>query len=49
MVQSKEERGVAGVMGLVLASRGATWGLAAGIILHLIVGVRDEFKKKATL
>jgi hypothetical protein len=46
MVQSKEERGVAGVMGIMLASRGAAWGIAAGVLLHLIIGVRDEFKEK---
>jgi hypothetical protein len=47
MISSKEERGVAGVMGIMLASRGAAWGLATGILLHLIIGVRDEFKDKA--
>ncbi|WP_419724462.1 hypothetical protein [Terrisporobacter petrolearius] len=38
------DRGVAGVMGAVLAAKGATWGLAIGIILHLIL--RDFTKKK---
>jgi hypothetical protein len=47
MVESKEERGVAWIMGIMLATRGAAWGLATGIILHLIIGVRDEFKNKA--
>lgn len=42
MVQSKEERGVCGVMGVLLAVRGAAWGIAAGIILHLVIGVRDR-------
>lgn len=29
------DKGIAGVMGAVLATRGAAWGLAVGIILHL--------------
>jgi hypothetical protein len=46
MVQSKEERGCCGITGLVLASRGALWGLVCGILLHVLIGVRDEFKAK---
>ncbi|MFZ5944528.1 MAG: hypothetical protein ACOYVD_10480 [Bacillota bacterium] len=42
MVQGKEERGVAGIMALFLAFRGAAWGLAAGVILHLVIGVKEQ-------
>lgn len=37
MVKTNEERGVAGVIGAILAVAGATYGLAAGIILWFIV------------
>lgn len=39
MVKTKEERGVAGIMALFLATKTAAWGLAVGIILHLVIGV----------
>lgn len=42
MVKTKEERGVAGIMALFLATKTAAWGLAVGVILHLIIGVRDQ-------
>ncbi|MBB6217462.1 hypothetical protein HNQ80_003583 [Anaerosolibacter carboniphilus] len=37
--------GIAGVMGAVLATRGATWGLATGIVLCLLInlGNKGEF------
>ena len=47
MVYTKEERGVAIVMGVVLAIRSAAMGLAVGIILHLLIGVNEEAKAKA--
>ena len=47
MVKTKEERGVAAVMGIILAMKGAAWGLAVGIILHLIIGVNADAKAKA--
>ena len=31
-------------MAIFLAEKGATWGLASGIILHLIVGMSEERK-----
>jgi hypothetical protein len=31
--------GIAGVMGAVLATRGAAWGLGAGIVLCLLVNI----------
>ncbi|MGL4912731.1 MAG: hypothetical protein ACRC3Y_09930 [Romboutsia sp.] len=37
------ERGIAGVMGAVLAAKGATWGLGLGIVLHLVL---CDFTKK---
>lgn len=47
MVKTKEERGVAGIMAIFLAFRGSAWGLAIGIILHLIIGVFKEAKESA--
>ena len=44
MLPSKEERACGGLMAIFLAQKGATWGLASGIILHLLVGVTDERK-----
>ena len=37
MLKTKEERGVAGIMAIFLAFRGATWGLIVGLILHVAV------------
>lgn len=34
--------GIAGVMGAVLATRGATWGLATGIILCLLINLGNK-------
>lgn len=42
MVKTKEERGVAGVMAMFLAVKPVAWGLAAGIILHFVIGVRTQ-------
>jgi len=47
MVYTKEERGVSAVMGIILAMKGAAWGLAVGIILHLLIGVNVEARTKA--
>ncbi len=41
MCKSKEERGVAGIMAIFLAAKSAAWGLAIGILLHFVIGVRD--------
>ncbi len=47
--QTDVEKGIAGVMGAVLATRGAAWGLAVGIVLHLLLerkwGKEEELKK----
>ena len=42
MLNTKEERGIAGIMAIFLAFRGATWGLAAGVVLYLIIGCKKE-------
>lgn len=42
MCKTKEERGVAGVMAIFLAAKTAAWGLAIGILLHLVIGVKNE-------
>lgn len=41
------DRGIAGVMGAVLAAKGAAWGLGVGILLHLVL--RDFTAKKAAV
>lgn len=46
MLPSKEERGVAGIMAIFLAFRGAAWGLAVGIVLHLLIGGKKVLQKK---
>ncbi|HHY38427.1 MAG TPA: hypothetical protein GX507_05810 [Clostridia bacterium] len=37
MVSTTIERGVAGIIGAVIAGRGAAWGLAIGVALYLLV------------
>ena len=37
MCKDDIERGICGVMGAVLATKGATWGLAVGIILFYLL------------
>ncbi len=37
MIRSDSERGLAGVMGAVLCIKGASWGLAVGIILYILI------------
>ena len=37
MCENSVERGICGVMGAVLATQGATWGLAVGVIMHLLL------------
>ena len=44
MLPSKEERACGGLMAIFLFQRGATWGLASGVILHFLVGVSEERK-----
>ncbi|WP_053956150.1 hypothetical protein [Inediibacterium massiliense] len=34
--------GIAGIMGAVLATRGATWGLATGIVLYLLINLGNK-------
>lgn len=36
--ETNEEKGLAGVMGAVLATKGAAWGLAVGLILYFLIG-----------
>lgn len=49
MLKTKEERGIAGIMAIFLAFRGASWGLAVGVILHLMIGVKNAVKQKVEL
>ena len=46
IVESRSNRdlGIAGIIGAVLVSRGATWAFAVGIILTLLVYGRDFFR-----
>ena len=42
--RSQRDLGIAGVVGAVLATRGAAWGFAVGVILCLLVYGRDFFR-----
>lgn len=46
MCDNDVERGICGVMGAVLATRGAAWGLAAGLILHFLLFFYSKSKAK---
>lgn len=43
------DKGIAGVMGAVIASRGAAWGLAVGVVLYVMLmnrkGLRKEYEE----
>lgn len=45
MIRTDSERGLAGVMAAVLAIKGASWGLAVGIILYILIN--GSFKNVA--
>ena len=45
MTESKIEQGIAGVMGTVLAIRGAAWGLGVGILLYFLLKENTAAKK----
>ena len=47
--ETNEEKGLAGVMGAVLATKGAAWGLAVGLILYFIIGTGKEDAKVETV
>jgi hypothetical protein len=40
MLKTNEQKGVAGIMGAILATKGAAWGLASGFILYFLVESR---------
>ncbi|WP_417362755.1 hypothetical protein [Gallaecimonas pentaromativorans] len=42
--RSQRDLGIAGVVGAVLATRGAAWAFAVGVVLCLLVYGRDFFK-----
>ena len=48
MEQTKNtaERGVAGTMAVVLAVYGAGWGLAAGVVLYVLVQKQNMFGRE---
>ncbi|MCL6561297.1 MAG: hypothetical protein K6U74_21415 [Firmicutes bacterium] len=37
MIENNIQRGIAGIMGCVLAMKGAAWGLATGLVLYLLL------------
>ena len=45
MCKTNIERGICGVMGAVLAMRGAAWGLVVGLVLFVLL--YDSNKKEA--
>lgn len=38
LMDNKQDKGIAGVMAVILAMKGALWGLAAGVIMYLLIG-----------
>lgn len=44
MVTTKTERGVAGIVGAIIATRGAAWGMIIGLVLYFLLQ-HDWFKK----
>lgn len=40
------DKGIAGVMGAIIASRGAAWGLAAGIIMYILLNSKKDFQEE---
>lgn len=42
MCKSDIERGICGVMGTVLATKGAAWGLVVGIILYILLKEKKQ-------
>jgi hypothetical protein len=42
--RSQRDLGIAGVVGAVLATRGAAWAFATGILLCLLIYGRDFFR-----
>lgn len=44
MCENDVERGICGVMGAVLATKGAAWGLAVGLILHFLLHFYSQSK-----
>lgn len=58
-VHTTTERGVAGIMAVVLAIHGATYGLIAGVVLYFLIekttlfksnnGVEDEVEEKKAI
>lgn len=42
--RSQRDLGIAGIVAAVLATRGATWAFAVGVVLCLLVYGRDFFK-----
>src|SRR5690606_7644744 len=46
-IDNATSMGVAGIMGVVLATHGAAWGLGAGLVLYFMVEFRGRNKKAA--
>lgn len=42
MTNSELDKGIAGVMGAVIAAKGAAWGLCIGVLLNLILADKEE-------
>ncbi|SFW98503.1 solute carrier family 23 protein [Marinospirillum alkaliphilum] len=46
-IDNATSMGVAGIMGVVLATHGAAWGLGAGLVLYFMIEFRGRNKKAA--
>ncbi len=46
MTVTDVDKGIAGVMGAVIASRGAAWGLAVGLILYFILTLKEKRQRE---
>ncbi|GAB6138527.1 hypothetical protein [Halanaerobaculum tunisiense] len=44
-VETDAQKGVAGVMGAILATKGAAWGLGVGFIIYYLIGPDKELDK----
>ena len=47
-VTNSTQRGIAGVVAIVLVTNGAAWGLGIGLVLYLLIEKKNPFSKRQT-